>query len=118
MFFLFPAPVIEVHPVSTSVPINSIATFSCVVRARENNSVVVFWAGPVSSLGGNRTTTIDGDLVTSTLAFAVTNYRYDGYYIYTLSHYHGCYSLVQSSPAFYNIVGEFALCVCLVVREN
>ena len=93
---------IETDPVSTSVPNDTIATFSCVVRTRENNLVDVTWVGPVASLPPP-TNTIEGDLVTSTLTFTVTDASFEGNYTCT-AQYTDCTVSVTSSPATFTIL--------------
>lgn len=84
-----------------TVPVNTAATFSCVVRV-EGNSVGVVWEGPVDSLPPP-ILTIEGDLATSTLTFTVTNDSFEGNYRCS-AQYTDCTEPVVSAFAAFTIL--------------
>ncbi len=89
---------------NTSVPLNTEATFTCVVSAGEESTVDITWMGPVMITPSSIFNTPDeSGLVTSNLTINITSDMFEGEYSCNAS-YSDCIGNIVSSTAFFTIL--------------
>ena len=96
-------PLVQNSPMNISVPINTEATFTCVVNAGAGSTVDITWMGPVMSLP-SPINTPDDNFVTSNLTVNITSFTtFVGEYSCTAS-YSNCNGNITSSAAYFTVL--------------
>lgn len=103
IFALRVAPIIQINPVDIFIPMNSEATFTCVIDSEPGSVVEITWSGPDPALLSSVNTEQSG-IVTSNLTINVTDGLYEGQFYNCSVEYSNCLMVVNSSSAAFFII--------------